>query len=274
MVLSSIFILPHGSIILDPLKEGISYDTILLHNEMKHIGDIIKQTDPEIVFLLTPHGICLSNDYGIYANKGAKGTAEWEGEYDNFEVEINLDQDTSINLFDFLKQHQIDVSTITSFAGSLDIPLRWGEVVPLWFLKDVKTHYVLMSLPIRRYNHAKEMIPELLNLGKYLTDFFESLEKRCVIIISADLAHTHSEEGPYGYSEESEEFDILIEKWVKTMNKDFITSKAAIILDQALCCGYTGFIVLQGILQSKQLKSKFHIRKSPSYYGMLIASFN
>ena len=36
---------------------------------------------------------------------------------------------------------------------------------------------------------------------------FRSMEERVVIVISADLAHTHLASGPYGYSNESEPFD-------------------------------------------------------------------
>ena len=44
------FILPHGSMILDPKKDGVSEQVIRLHNEMKKIGKIISGDNCLIIF--------------------------------------------------------------------------------------------------------------------------------------------------------------------------------------------------------------------------------
>lgn len=43
--------------------------------------------------------------------------------------------------------------------------------------------------------------------GAGLFSILEPLKERVVIVISADLAHTHLASGPYGYSNASEPFD-------------------------------------------------------------------
>jgi len=49
------------------------------------------------------------------------------------------------------------------------------------------------------------MIPELLSLGGLLSDLLEGQalpylgDKKVVVLVSADLAHTHLASGPYGY---------------------------------------------------------------------------
>jgi AmmeMemoRadiSam system protein B len=131
-----------------------------------------------------------------------------------------------------------------------------------------------MSIPTRRYDQSRQMIPELLKIGHYLSDYFASSNEKAIIIISGDLAHTHSQEGPYEFSEKAEQFDSLIEKWVKSGDKRLLLNDASEILDQALCCGYTGLVLLQGILEKTNLKSNFLIRAHPTYYGMLVASFS
>ncbi len=68
-------------------------------------------------------------------------------------------------------------------------------------------------------------------------------------------------------------FDQLIEKWVITGDKTLLLSGAKNILDEALCCGFPGLIILQGLLEKSNLNPRFLIRAHPSYYGMLIASF-
>lgn len=133
--------------------------------------------------------------------------------------------------------------------------------------------YIIMTLPTRRYDQAKEMIPELLNLGTSLVDYFDKSDKRTIALISGDLAHTHSQDGPYKFSEKAEEFDQIIEHWVITGDKNLLLSGAKNILDEALCCGFPGLIILQGLLEKSNLNPRFLIRAHPSYYGMLVASF-
>ena len=43
--------------------------------------------------------------------------------------------------------------------------------------------------------------------GSLLCDQLLLLQKRIVVLISADLAHTHDKDGPYGYSSAAEPFD-------------------------------------------------------------------
>lgn len=102
MVLIGSFFVPHGSLILDTSEELISDSAMQIHIEMVKISQKIRELNPELCFLITPHGISLSNDYGLYANQMAEGTAEWENEYHNFKAEINLDQDETRKLFKFL----------------------------------------------------------------------------------------------------------------------------------------------------------------------------
>ena len=45
--------------------------------------------------------------------------------------------------------------------------------------------------------------------GSELLEMLDAVSQHIVIIISADLAHTHQASGPYGYSNASEPFDMV-----------------------------------------------------------------
>ena len=49
-------------------------------------------------------------------------------------------------------------------------------------------------------------------VGTELFAILEMLRERVAVIISADLAHTHLESGPYGYSNDSQPFDEVSRK--------------------------------------------------------------
>merc|ERR1711871_1096789 len=118
---------------------------------------------------------------------------------------------------------------MTAFADSEPAELGWGEVVPLSFmnssaltttatrharLRARRVTYahaatppvVVWSMPSRRYKEEVAMVPELLTVGAAVFDFLDRLERRVVVVTSADLAHTHLASGPYGFSDAAEPF--------------------------------------------------------------------
>lgn len=122
----------------------------------------------------------------------------------------NLAPDTAEDVVQLLRKAQQNVSGLWSFADSEPQALRWGEIIPLSFLSNAtlsKTQLVVLSHPLRRYNHTKDMVPELLDVGGRMFDYFDALPQRVAVLASSDLAHTHLAAGPYGYSPAAEPFD-------------------------------------------------------------------
>ncbi|XP_070542101.1 protein CA_C1420-like [Ptychodera flava] len=283
------FVLPHGGIALDPSHFNTTNETskaqaIALHKAANDVGRKIRNLNPEVVFLSTPHGIADMNDYLLYMNSAAFGFADT----DNcqcppccFNLTASLDFQLSQEILEKIgDRHKLNVSGVSGFGppGNAGLfPLRWGEVIPLFFVGNSnKTKSVIMSQPSRRYNHSPQMIPELLRLGGLLYSVLHSTKKDVVIVISADLAHTHDKDGPYGYSPAAEPFDQACGAWASTLEEDSLLETAASLVDDALSCGYTGLVMLHGLLRSAELSTwrpHLYANYHPSYYGMMVAEF-
>ena len=277
MVIVGSFILPHGSLIFEPdklNKESEKLAAKRLNKAMIQCSKKINELKPDIILLTTPHSISLDNNFGIYLNKKASGSAEWEGNYSNYNIEIKLDQNLSKKLLLHLQQEHSNVSGITCFSPSVGTaPLRWAEVVPLWFLRKLKeTKYIILSQPMRRYKPLI-MKDELLALGYNLNDFFDNLSLRVVVIVSADLAHTHGDGMHYKFSDKAEIFDQAIENWAKTLDINFLLNDAGSVYDESHCCGFTGFLILQGLLENLDVKKEVLSREKITYFGMIVTSF-
>lgn len=64
------------------------------------------------------------------------GNAEWLGHWSEFEVkDIKLDTQLSQQLLNHLQENGVNVDGLLTFSQYGPTPLRWGEVVPLWFFK-------------------------------------------------------------------------------------------------------------------------------------------
>ncbi len=273
MVLKAAFIVPHGALILDATSshQDGRYE---LHQAMRRVAEDIAKINPDVILITSPHGISLSEDFGIYHNIAAHGTAEWEGEYLEYQVDIEINLEFSQELYSHLKKNSCQVSKITAFSQGVSIPLRWGESVPLWFLKDLKTiKYCIISQPQKRFEPSSEFLDEVTLLGNIMKNFISSHQKNIVVIISADLAHTHLEEGPYGYYPLAENTDQLYEYWMYSIGILPPPLELKNQVKEALCCGNIGFYLLHGLLFDSNLINNMIIRATPTYYGMMVASF-
>eukprot|EP01130_Rhizamoeba_saxonica_P006460 TRINITY_DN2569_c3_g1_i1.p1 TRINITY_DN2569_c3_g1~~TRINITY_DN2569_c3_g1_i1.p1 ORF type:complete len:105 (+),score=7.22 TRINITY_DN2569_c3_g1_i1:1-315(+) len=65
-------VVPHGDFAYDPSLVDYKNGSMQLHKSCEYVGDWITSLQPDIIFLSTPHGLALSNDFALY--RGDRGT--------------------------------------------------------------------------------------------------------------------------------------------------------------------------------------------------------
>jgi len=282
-------------------------DLSQLYNGTCKASSQMADLDPDLIILVTPHGIGLSDSYGIYSNPTANGNAEWLDHWTEFTADVTLDETRSPELIAKLRSEGIDVQGIRSYGG-LEMKLRWGEVIPIWYMQKYLTNnpkYIIMS------NDLKERTTELeqfrLDTGRVLSDFVRSLEEKVLVVISGDLAHYHPTdvEDPIYLParpmpvlpETAQEFEDRMNSWVQSGQPiidpgDETSVKyawdpslalhhiraAQAVEPEAGACGMKGLVLLHGLLAAEKsagstLISEVVVHKVPTYYGMMAATF-
>jgi aromatic ring-opening dioxygenase LigB subunit len=282
-------VIPHGDFAYDPtlLDRGTPARGAAeqMARAARRAGIFISNTDPDIVILSTPHGIELTHDYGLYLGSHARGFATIGLDLANstkYKVhlsQINLAPALSNDLMSKLSNES--VSGILPFANSEDMPLRWGEVIPLLMIPKANSirQHIIWSHPLRRYTQASEMVPELVRLGGLLFEWAEAIPLTIAIVISSDLSHTHQADGPYGYSNTSESFDHAVGEWAADPchRASSLLKIARSLQDNAKSCGFTGLVLLHGALCHNESVNDFDTtmiaNRNATYYGMMAATF-
>jgi len=297
-------VIPHGDFAYDPSLVDNKGGSLELHRASVTVGQWIQSLEPDLVVLTTPHGLADKNNFLFYANTEASGFALLGPDLDNncttdpkppYQVPYSTPlapQYVNDLLVSLASTFPVNVSSLYAFGDSEPIPLRWGEIIPLSFLNrqqqpqpqqqpeqpqqpQQQPHLIILSIPTRRNTHAAPMIPELVRLGQALNEHFRRIPEKVVVVASADLAHTHLACGPYGFSETAAPFDAACGEWAGTLSADPLLVTAGSLVSKALSCGYTGLVVLHGLLETEkqswnpELLANFH----PTYYGMLVARF-
>ena len=242
MGIVSCLILPHGAMMFDgnpnggsPTTERVKVISELQRRDCNALfaacskaAEAVKATSPDVIVLNTPHGMCLSGAVGVYLNARAKGNAEWNGQWTEFEVDVALDTDLSRKLLDHLQSDGISAEGITAFTVC-EMPLRWGEVIPLTFLQDLTragVKVVITSNPTNKMRGLKTL-SETAHMGRSIAKFLRALDQRVLYVVSCDLAHTHETDCQLplylpdprwnmpSASDTALPFDLAVENWVK-----------------------------------------------------------
>ena len=274
------------------ISESQRRDCNALFAACSKAAELAKATSPDVIVLNTPHGMSLSRTVGVYLNTTAKGNAEWNGQWTEFEVDIALDTDLSTKLLDHLQSDGVAAEGIFAFA---EAPLRWGEVIPLYFLQDFTkagVKVVITGNPIKTRRDFETLSKTTL-LGRSMANFLGGLDQRVLYVVSGDLSHTHESDCQFPLYQPDPRwnmppapdtallFDLAVENWVKgvTFSAEHTMgpvksleekqvewdgaaakeaaqwlTKAIAVKDTALSCGIYGFAVLHHMLVAEMEK--------------------
>jgi aromatic ring-opening dioxygenase LigB subunit len=112
--------------------------------------------------------------------------------------------------------------------------------------------------------------------------------KRIAVVISGDLSHYHSHDpkAPYPFDPSSTVFDGFIKDWAmldrnpstEEKSSQTLLKDAMAVSDSAGSCGYTGLVMLHGMLRELVLdgysfKNNFYEYAAPTYFGMTVTSW-
>lgn len=150
-------VMPHGGVVLNPANlrnasgPAAAEAAAALHSAARDAADFLLSLQPDVVLLVTPHGLSHPRDFLLYYTGSAAGTVDLgttlttqdECGYMqcteppcSYSVTVDLSVSVTAALAADLVSHA--VSPLSGFGppgqGDQPLPLGWAEVVPLWFL--------------------------------------------------------------------------------------------------------------------------------------------
>ena len=271
--LEAAVILPHGDFAYDPYlvdtPEERRAAVDIAQSSRVAANFLHEEIDPDVILLITPHGIALPKDFGVYLGETANGYAEIGSDLHRpnatkYRVTLPSPIHLAPTLAQDLLEHLqgMNVKGISPLPNeSTQMPLEWAEVIPLLLVyanatmseRTIPRQHIIWSQPTRRLDEdmGTNMVEELLQVGKRLFVWTEQRPERFAVLVSADLSHTHRADGPYGYSATSQPFDNFVQQWAQGQpcrNSQVLLKDATALQPHALSCGYTGMVLLHGMM--------------------------
>lgn len=278
-------IAPHGYPIIPALSDDAE-GALQTRAAMVELGAFARSTNPDVLVLAGPHGIrvdgaiCLAN-----VARGA-GTLHWQGRM--VEMNIPCARDVVLELADACRRGDVPVA-LASYAGNRPdqsvAPLDWGAMTPLWFLGHDRhlpgLGNVLAQAPEEDVGPPAVLVTPsrtlpwqtMIRFGATVAEAAENSERRVFFVASCDWGHTHSPDGPYGFHPAAAKVDARVVDAVKANTLASLLSLTSEEVENAAIDGLWQVLMLAGVQQRVPLTSRLLSYEAPSYYGMIVATF-
>jgi aromatic ring-opening dioxygenase LigB subunit len=267
-------IAPHGTLAIPEAPaaaiEGAERTQAALEDVSRRFAD----ARPDATIVFTPHNVHVEGHFAVLAAAKASGTlADWDAP--GIELECTLDTELAAGLLDALRAEGIPalgVSYGANDSSAATAPLDWGALIPLWFMggrSDPQVPAVIAS-PAR-----DRPWEEHVRAGAAIARAAQASGKRVALIASADHGHAHDADGPYGFDPAAAEYDGRIVELVENDRLGDLLGFDAAFVDAAKADSFWQLLVLHGALQGDDegWKSEFLSYEAPTYFGMLVASY-
>jgi aromatic ring-opening dioxygenase LigB subunit len=249
-------IAPHGGLVFDqpeaPTRRG-----------MEELGRRFADARPEAAIVLTPHGAHVDGNFAVVRSARLEGdAARWTDADTHFEGPG--EPELAGACLDALQEDGLPALGVTfgaTAAGTSTMPLDWGALIPLWFMRAP----AVVVTPCRARPNAEHV-----RAGAALAR--ATGVRRVALIASADHGHGHTSDGPYGFAAESAPYDALIQELV-TGNR--LGELVDLDADWALAAKADSFwqlLMLHGAI-GDSFDVELLSYEAPTYFGMLTASF-
>ncbi len=253
MVFKNVYIIPHGDEIISMPNE----ESRVMNSKVKELA---RNDDSETLVIISPHSIRLSKMIGVVNTEYLRGRLKISNKVIVQVFKSNRDLNSNI-LNESIQTEELIYQTD---SGRLSVfPLDFGSMIPLHFFGKRKISLLGQS----RLKERKILI----EFGRKLYRAVENYEGTVSIILSADQAHTHSKEGPYGFSEYARYYDDLVIRSIKENKFDELVNLDDHVVEDAKTDSYWNMLTFYGIIDEANIIPKFIYYYVEKYFGMMLS---
>ena len=249
-------IAPHGGPVFDqpeaPTRKG-----------MEELGRRFAAAEPDAAIVLTPHGTHVDGHFAVVRSLRLEGDAsQWTDADTHYEGPG--EPELAAACIRALQEDDLPALGVTfgaTAAGASTMPLDWGALIPLWFMRAPA---VVVTPSRDRPN--EEQVRAGAALARATGD------GRVALIASADHGHGHTPDGPYGFAAESAPYDERIQELVRENRLGELIGIDPGWAVAAKADSFWQLLMLHGAI-GDALDVELLSYEVPTYFGMLTAAF-
>jgi aromatic ring-opening dioxygenase LigB subunit len=262
-------IAPHGGEIIPALAGKDLKLFSPTRKGMRALARGMAQSRPDTIVIASPHNLRLLRHIGVVLSEFSSGRLEGGGKVVSLRAKCDLDLGMKVIVKAEAKGLPVVGANYGALEGpSSDLAMDWGTLVPLWFLLRGTRRKALIVTPSRGIPLGQNY-----EFGRVVAEAAEEGKARVAFVASADQAHAHRKDGPYGYSPRAKEYDRAAAEAVKSGRLDSTMAMKQSVVDGAKPDSLWQMAMLAGALSVVPMSATLVSYQLPTYYGMMCASF-
>lgn len=284
MPLVAAAIAPHGFPIIPALGKDAE-GGLKTRGSMQALGEFFRTKGVDVVVIAGPHGIRADGYFAIVEAARVAGTLHWNGK--TVELNASCDRDLGDAVESAARDAGLPVVRVSYAGNRADqtvVPLDWGGLVPLWFLghdqNEQGTGDVLGPEPSGPGGPPAVIITpsralsreSMIQFGGAIARAMAEDPRRVGFIASCDWAHTHRDDGPYGFHEAAERVDADVVRAVESNDLKRLMELSDEDIQHAAIDGLWQTLMLAGVQDVTPCDLDLVSYEAPSYYGMIVAT--
>lgn len=262
---------PHGSEIVPALAGKKLALFAPTRKGMKTLALGMKDARPDAIVVATPHNLRLQKHIGVVTSEYSSGKMS-EGR-NEIGLRVRCDVGLSKRLVEAAERRGLPVvaANFGALEGPMsDLAMDWGTLIPLWFLlrgTGLKSTIVIVT-PSRGVPMAQNF-----EFGRAVAEVAKEQKKRIAFVASADQAHAHRKDGPYGFDKRAAEYDRKVAEAIQADRLGDVLGMKPDLVEGAKPDSLWQMAMLAGALSLVPMKGELVSYQVPTYYGMLCAMF-
>ena len=275
MTLSYACIAPHGS---DVIPELANKRTLRSFEETRKgilaVAREVKRARPDTIIIASPHNLRVHQHIAIVTAENSSGTLRgWNAPEKRASLKVKCNPSLAKELLAAGTRRRLPVVGVNygTFEGSnSDMAMDWGTFVPLWFFMHenrIRPKIVIVT-PSREIP-----LDQNIAFGRTIADVVEKKRERVVFVASADQAHAHKKNGPYGFSKAAAAYDKFMVNAIERDDIDSIKELGRKFVEAAKPDSLWQMAMLAGVSERIPLVPHLYSYQVPTYFGMICAGF-
>jgi aromatic ring-opening dioxygenase LigB subunit len=276
LTLVYVCIAPHGSEAIEQLvSKPVRHKFKKTAAGLRELGAEVGRIKPDTIVVATPHNLRLFNNIGVVLTENSTGTLRASPcNPTSVSLKAKCDVEFATQLLERSRRARLPVVGAnygTNEGINSDMQMDWGTFVPLWFMmpRCRRKPRIVIVTPSREIPLSKNF-----QFGRVIAEQAEdNQKKRVVFVASADQAHAHKRNGPYGFNERAKDYDSLMLDAISRNRIGEIMSIKPDLVEAAKPDSLWQMTMLAGISDKVKLKAELVSYDVPTYFGMICANF-
>lgn len=242
MPLLATYMVPHPPIILPEIGRGEEKKIQQTTDAYTAVAKQIATLEPELIIITSPHTALYSDYFAISPGTEAHGDM---GSFNAAQVTFSqtYDEEFTTALSRLCKENNLAAGTEGERPKYK--PLDHGTMIPLYFINK---YYSSKKYKLVRIGLSGQSFKKHYELGQYIRQTINALNRRAVIVASGDLSHVLKADGPYGYKAAGPVYDKQIMSVMEQAHFEQLLEFDYDFIEEAAQCGHRSFIIMAGAL--------------------------